>query len=53
MRQDILISGSEVDVPLEVLAQRLHDGLADAFVATRYHGDLAGHLWLKLTRGNV
>lgn len=37
------VSGSEVHVPLELLAQRLDDGQADALVAACYHGNPWGH----------
>lgn len=38
------ISGREVNVSLELLAKRSDDGQTDAFVASRYHGNLGGHV---------
>lgn len=42
------VSGGEVNISLELLAERSDDGQADALVAACYYGDLGGHVCLEM-----
>lgn len=42
--RNLHVSGGEVNVSLELLAEVLDDGQADALVTTGYHCNPAGHV---------